>query len=318
MGIRIEDGGMFTTVQDEGRFGYQQCGMTTAGPMDRYAFHLANILVSNPREESALEISLIGPKLRIEEDNVAAITGGDLSPLLNGEPAPMYQAFPVRKGDCISFQGMKNGCRSYIAFAGGLDVPEVMGSRATLVRNQIGGVEGRTLKAGDVLGFRRPTGKLPGMNNRKIPQEVFAKKEIVLRVILGPQKEAFTQRGIRQFFWHSAQITADFDRQGCRLECDPPIEHVTDGNTITDGIVCGSIQVPSNGKPIIMLADHQTTGGYTKIGTVISTDIRKLAQSMPGMRVRFVEVSMKLAQQLYIRQVEKEDRWMKIIEGEAL
>ena len=315
MGIRIEDGGMFTTVQDEGRYGYQQFGMTTAGPMDRYSFHLANILVSNSKEEAALEISLIGPKIRVEKDNVVAVTGGDLGPLLNGKPAPMYQAFSVKEGDLLTFSGMKNGCRSYIAFAGGLDVPVVMGSRATLVRNEIGGVEGRTLKAGDVIGFLDPKEKLPGMSRRRIPQEVFPKKEIVLRVVLGPQKDAFTSQGIRQFFWHSAQITAEFARQGCRLKCDP-IAHVKDGNTITDGIMCGSIQVPSNGKPIIMLADHQTTGGYTKIGTVISTDIRKIAQSLPGMKVRFVEVSMKLAQQLYIREREKEETWRKKIEGE--
>ena len=295
MGIRVEDGGMFTTVQDEGRFGYQQFGMTTAGPMDRYSFHLANILVSNPKGEAALEISMIGPKLRIERDNVMAITGGDLGPLLNGKPAPMYQAFQIKKGDLLSFTGMKNGCRGYLAFAGGLDIPVIMGSKATLVRNEIGGVEGR-----------------------KLPQDLFAKKEVVLRVVLGPQRDAFTREGIRQFFWHSARITAEFDRQGCRLECDTPIEHVVDGNTMTDGIVCGSIQVPSNGMPIIMLADHQTTGGYTKIGTVISTDIRKLAQSIPGMRVRFVEVSMNLAQQLYIREIERENEWMKKIEGEVL
>ena len=315
MGIRIEDGGMFTTVQDEGRYGYQQFGMTTAGPMDRYSFHLANILVSNPKEEAALEISMIGPKIRFEKENVIAVTGGDLGPLLNGKPAPMYQAFPVKEGDLLSFTGMKNGSRGYIAFAGGLDVPVVMGSRATLVRNEIGGLEGRALKAGDVIGFSNPKPKLPQMGRRRIPQEIFPKKEIVLRVVLGPQKDAFTEKGIRQFFWHSAQITAEFDRQGCRLECDP-IEHMKDGNTITDGIMCGSIQVPGNGKPIIMLADHQTTGGYTKIGTVISTDIRKIAQSLPGMRVRFVEVSMKLAQQLYIREREKEETWRKKIEGE--
>mgnify|MGYP001026348787 FL=1 len=318
MGIRVEDGGMFTTVQDEGRFGYQQFGMTTAGPMDRYSFHLANILVSNPKGEAALEISMIGPKLRIERDNVMAITGGDLGPLLNGKPAPMYQAFQIKKGDLLSFTGMKNGCRGYLAFAGGLDIPVIMGSKATLVRNEIGGVEGGTLKAGDEIGFSKPQSELPGMGRRKLPQDLFAKKEVVLRVVLGLQRDAFTREGIRQFFWHSARITAEFDRQGCRLECDTPIEHVVDGNTMTDGIVCGSIQVPSNGMPIIMLADHQTTGGYTKIGTVISTDIRKLAQSIPGMRVRFVEVSMNLAQQLYIREIERENEWMKKIEGEVL
>lgn len=306
MGILVENGGILTTVQDEGRFGYQQDGVSPAGPMDGRSFHLANILVGNSREEGALEISFMGPQLRFQKSNIIAITGGDLTPRINGAAIPMYQAVVVSEGDVLSFGGMRNGCRGYIAFAGGLDVPVVMGSKATLMRNKLGGIDGkgRKILKGDVIGFVNPKTELPNMEKRKIPQEVFPKGEITLRVVLGPQDDEFTEAGIRQFLWHTGVISNEFDRMGCRIECDP-IEHKGDGNINTDGISFGSIQVPPNGQPIIMLADRQSTGGYAKIATVATVDLSILAQSMPGCRVRFLKISLRLAQDLYIRELKK-------------
>ncbi|MDO4475187.1 MAG: biotin-dependent carboxyltransferase family protein [Lachnospiraceae bacterium] len=303
MSIVVENGGMLTTVQDEGRFGYQQYGVSPSGPMDSRSFHIANILVGNDRGEGALEVTFMGPTLRFTRANVIAVTGGDLSPCLNGEPLSMYRAVAVTKGDVLSFGGMKNGCRAYIAFAGGLDVPLVMGSKSTLLRYHLGGVEGRKLEKGDEIAFCSPRASLPEMEKRWAPQEVFPTGEVVLRVITGPQDDEFTSDGLHQFFWHSGVITNEFDRMGCRLETDP-IEHKGDGNINTDGISFGSIQVPTNGKPIIMLADRQSTGGYAKIGTVSSVDLPLLAQSMPGMKVRFIRISLELAQDLYIRELE--------------
>lgn len=302
-GILIEDGGMLTTVQDEGRFGYQQFGVSPSGPMDPRSFHLANLLVGNDRGEGALEITWLGPKIRFEEANVIAVTGGDLSPALNGKPIPMYRAVAVGKGSILEFGGMKNGCRSYLAFAGGLDIPLVMGSKSTLLRNRIGGVDGRKLQKGDSVGFLNPKEYLPKMEQRKVPQEIFPSQEVVLRVVTGPQEDEFTERGLKEFFWRSGTVSNEFDRMGCRIDRDP-VEHAGDGNIITDGISMGSIQVPPNGKPIIMLADRQSTGGYAKIGTVAAVDLPLLAQSVPGFRIRFIRISLKLAQDLYIRELD--------------
>lgn len=304
MGILVEDGGILTTVQDEGRFGYQQYGVSPAGPMDSRSFNLANILVGNARGEGALEISFMGPRLRFERENIIAVTGGDLSPKLNERKIPMYQAIKVNTGDILSFGGMKNGCRGYIAFAGGLDIPLVMGSKSTLLRNQLGGMNGRKLQQGDKIGFTDPRTTLPCMEKRKIPQEKFPDKEVVLRVVTGPQEDEFTEKGLRDFFWYSGVISNEFDRMGCRIQREP-VAHKGDGNINTDGISFGSIQIPANGQPIIMLADRQSTGGYAKIGTVITVDLPLLAQSMPGKKIRFVQVSLNLAQDLYIRQLNR-------------
>ena len=151
MGIVVENGGVLTTVQDEGRFGYQAYGVSTSGAMDSHAFHIANLLVGNEMTEGALEMTFIGPVLRFTQDNMIAITGGDLAPMLDGHPFPMYQAVLVKEGQKLSFGGMRNGCRGYIAFAGGLDVPLVMGSKSTLLRNNLGGIEGRKLQPGDEI-----------------------------------------------------------------------------------------------------------------------------------------------------------------------
>ena len=146
MGITVENGGILTTVQDEGRFGNQAFGVSTSGAMDPRAFHIANLLVGNKKTEGALEMTFIGPTLTFTSDNIIAVTGGDLTPMLDGRPFPMYKAVLVKKGQKLMFAGARNGSRGYIAFAGGLDIPLVMGSKSTLLRNHIGGVEGRKLE----------------------------------------------------------------------------------------------------------------------------------------------------------------------------
>lgn len=302
MGIIVENPGIQTTVQDEGRFGYQQFGVSPAGPMDTKSFFLANILAGNKRGESALEITFMGPALKFEEDNIIAVTGANVSPAVNGEAIPMYQAVLIHAGDTLSFGVANGGSRAYIAFAGGLDVPVVMGSKSTLMRNKLGGVEGRKLEKGDRIGFVKPKTSLPKMELRKLKPEKFPQKEITVRVVTGPQDTAFTEEEVRKFFWYSATITNESDRMGIRLEREEPLHHIKDGNILTDGVAFGSIQVPTNGQVIIMMADRQTTGGYTKIGTVISVDLPKLAQAQPGYKVHFVRVGIQLAQELYLRQ----------------
>mgnify|MGYP005810531767 FL=1 len=305
MGIIVENPGIQTTVQDEGRFGYQQFGVSPAGPMDTQSFYIANILAGNRRGESALEITFMGPELKFEKDNIIAVTGANVSPSVNGEAIPMYQAVLVHAGDTLSFGVARGGSRAYIAFSGGLDVPVVMGSKATLMRNKLGGVEGRKLEKGDRIGFCCPRTTLPNMEMRRMEPEVFPQGDITLRVVTGPQDSAFTEEEVRKFFWYSAVITNESDRMGIRLEREEPLKHIKDGNILTDGVAFGSIQVPTNGQVIIMMADRQTTGGYTKIGTVISVDLPKLAQAQPGYKVHFVRVGIQLAQELYLRNKKK-------------
>lgn len=306
MGIIVEAPGVQTTVQDEGRFGYQQYGVSPAGPMDTRSFYIANLLVGNQRGEGVLEMTFNGPTLCFEHDNIIAVTGGNLQPKVNGEQIPMYQAVLIHAGDELSF-GMAsgNGTRSYLAFAGGLEIPQVMGSKSTLMRNKLGGLDGRKLEKGDRIAFTRPITKLPKMEKRKLIPEIFPRTDITLRVVVGPQDNLFSEQELRRFFWYSAEITNEFDRMGCRLKRDEPVKHLNDGNIISDGIAFGSIQVPTNGQPIIMLADRQSTGGYAKIGTVISTDLPKLAQSSPGYRVHFVRIGIQLAQELYLKELKE-------------
>lgn len=292
MGFVTENPGVLTTIQDEGRYGYEQFGMSPAGPMDGTAFRTANILVGNPEGESALEATVLGPTLRFDQDNVIAVTGADMAPALNGQPCPMYQAVAVKAGDRLALGAAKTGCRAYIAFAGGLDVPQVMGSRATALQNKVGGYQGRKLAKGDAVGFRAPDPSLPLPRTAPVPAP--AGREVTIRVVLGPQDDAFTEEGVKTFLSQPYAVSKDFDRMGCRLE-GPVIQHKADGNIISDGMVTGAIQVPTSGQPIIMLAERQTVGGYTKIATVISADLPLVGQRKTGDVIRFQAVSVEEA-----------------------
>ena len=298
--ITVENAGFLTTIQDEGRTGFQASGVSPAGPMDHRSFHIANIIVGNEIGAPALEATITGPVLRFSEDTSIAVTGADLSPKLNGRPVQMYRSIRITAGDVLSFGKRNYGCRTYIAFAGGLKETEIMGSCATDIKNTLGGHEGRALKAGDEIYADANTGS---GKNIEMPAEVFNDRDITVRVVLGPQDDRFTRRGIRRFLNYSAVVTDQCDRQGIRLDREP-LEFVTDCNIISDGISFGAVQVAGDGKPIILLADRQSVGGYTKIANVIYADLPKLAQVMPGCRIRFVEVSVELAEELYIREIE--------------
>ena len=301
MSITVLNPGLLTTVQDQGRIGYQQFGVSVSGVMDPRAAVVANILVGNDDKEAVLECTMMGPHLQFDQANCIAITGGDLMPTLDGKPIPNYTAIKVEAGQVLKFTMPKAGCRAFIAFAGGLDIPEVMGSRSTYMKAKIGGVNGRKLEKGDVIGFRAPKAELKNMNFRSMASEFVPRKEYTVRVVLGPQDDYFTDAGIQTFLSQVYTVTAEFDRMGCRLEGEA-IAHKDGGDIISDGIAFGAIQVPSSGKPIIMLGDRQTTGGYTKIANVISVDFRILAQLKQGDKVRFEQVSVKFAQDALLTQ----------------
>ena len=302
MSITILNPGLLTTVQDFGRIGYQQFGVPVSGVVDPRAMSIANILVDNPEDEAVLECTMLGPQICFHAANAIAITGGDLGPTIDNQPIPNYAAIRVEAGQVLRFAGLRSGCRAYIAFAGGLDIAPVMGSRSTYMKAKIGGVEGRKLQKDDVIKFRKPNPDLRGLNIRHISPEFVPRLEYKLRVVLGPQDDMFTEHGIGTFLSESYVVTPEFDRMGCRLDGEI-IEHKGEsGDIISDGIAFGAIQVPTAGKPIIMLSDRQTTGGYTKIANVISADFRILAQLKAGDRVRFAQVSVAAAQDALLTQ----------------
>lgn len=287
--FEVTQPGALTTVQDLGRFGYQQFGVPTSGALDNYAFCIGNLLVGNDEGAASLEITLFGCQLCALHDTSMAITGADLSATINGKPAPAWESVRLKRGEVLSFSKLKSGCRAYLAVAGGISVPEVMKSASTFVRAGIGGLNGRPLRQGDILSAnersapstaaRMPAEYVPVYGNR-----------IELRVILGPQDDYFTDKGKSTFLNSEYIVSAQADRMGYRLE-GPRIQHLSGADIISDGIPLGAIQVPGDGLPIILLADRQTTGGYTKIATTASVDMPKVAQAKPGDRIRFPQVN---------------------------
>ena len=301
MSITILNPGLLTTIQDQGRVGYQQFGVPVSGAMDPRSAAFANILVGNDVDEAVLECTMLGPQIRFDADNCFAVCGGDLGAALNGTPIKNYQAYQARKGDILKFSVPKSGCRAFIAFAGGLDVPQVMGSRSTYMKAKIGGLDGRKLAKDDVIPFRAPKAALKDMADRHLYPEFQAQKNYRIRVVMGPQDDYFTAEGIDTFLSKTYTVTQEFDRMGCRLEGDV-IAHKVGGDIISDGISFGAIQIPSSGQPIIMLADRQTTGGYTKIANVITADFRIMAQLKAGDKVHFEKISVQDAQNILLAQ----------------
>lgn len=304
--IKIISPGLMTTVQDLGRYGYQQYGVSVSGAMDCIAASLANILIGNNENEGLLEATITGPEIEFLSATIIAITGGDMGPLINDIPVSLNKAVAVEKGDLLSFNGIKQGCRCYVAFAGGIDVPLVMGSKSTFLKAGIGGYRGRALKAGDILkiGSLQTSPEIIGGEANNFYD--YGSGKIKLRVLLGPQDTAFTDEGIETFFSNEYTVSNNSDRMGYSLE-GPVIHHKESADIISDGIAMGAIQIPSKGNPIIMMADRQTTGGYTKIGNVISADLPKLAQAKPKDKILFEKVSLELAHKLYEDLEEKLD-----------
>lgn len=298
--LRIIQPGFLTTIQDRGRFHYQRWGVPPAGAMDGYAFRVANMLVGNDENEGCLEITLLGPVIQFLSPGLVALTGADLGARLNGSGHEPWESFQVDEGDLLEFTGIRKGCRAYLAIAGGVAIPDVMASKSTYLRGNIGGKDGRALREGDELQIKAQVKKNQLMA-KTVPAEYryMYRKPQVVRVILGPQDFAFTKEGIKTFLQSEYTVTHESDRMGCRLE-GPVIQHKNKPDIISDGIAMGSIQVPGSGTPIIMMADRQTTGGYAKIATVITPDLWKLAQAKPGDRLRFSEVSVEQAYKLYI------------------
>ena len=304
--FEVLEPGILTTIQDLGRYGFSQFGVPPSGALDAFSFRIGNLLVGNRGEEAGLETTLMGLKIKALREVVISITGGALSPALNEESLEMWRTHLLVEGDVIAFKKVQAGCRAYLAVSGGFVVRKIMGSCSTYLSGNFGGLEGRKLRRGDILytpdisaplsklGLRFPLDWVPPLE-----------KEVSLRVIPGPQDRHFTEEGFQRFSSSSYQVTPQCDRMGVRLE-GPKIERRpnVEESIISEGMISGSIQVPGDGNPIIILTEL-VTGGYTKIATIISTDLSRVAQLKPGDQVRFKPISI---EESHLQLREQEER----------
>ncbi|MGC9468392.1 MAG: biotin-dependent carboxyltransferase family protein [Anaerolineae bacterium] len=296
--LEVLDPGTLTTVQDGGRVGWARYGVPPSGAMDIAALVAANRLVGNLPQTAALEVTLDGPVLRAWSDCLIAVCGADFELWVGRLSVPCWHSLFVRAGYLIRFGRRLRGARAYLAVAGGIEVPPFLGSRSTYLRGGFGGFEGRALQRGDRLTIGTdPSGRRghqfyadagamwPG--DRRPPYT----STPVVRVIPGPQEDAFAEATWARFVSAPYEISPASDRMGIRLQ-GPPLVRARTTDMISDGLVTGSIQVPPDGQPILMMADHQTTGGYPKIATAIQADLPLLAQCLPGDIIRFQEVGL--------------------------
>jgi biotin-dependent carboxylase-like uncharacterized protein len=295
--IQVLRPGLLTTVQDRGRFGYQKFGVPVSGAMDEIALRVANLLVGNPQGAAALEVMALGPQLRFLADAVVALTGAEVEVDLDGRPVSWYKSFRIRARQVLDIRSCTHGLRAYLAVAGGIDVPVLLGSRSTCLVANFGGFRGRALATGDVLAVGPPSAPLLDLVEREVPDGWRPRHAapVTLRVVMGPQDDAFTEEGRRTFLVSTYRVSPHADRMGYRLD-GPVIAHKGSADILSDWVPLGGVQVPGDGKPIILLADRQTTGGYPKIATVIKPDISLVAQRRPGDTLAFQAVSVVEAQ----------------------
>ncbi len=333
MSLHILRPGLLTTVQDLGRVGFQQDGIIVSGAMDAQALRVANLLVGNEETAAGLEITLAGPVIRFDTDHLLALTGAPLAATLNGRLLGLNRAVWVAAGTELACGPVRAGCRAYLAVAGGVAVRQVLGSRSTYLRAGFGGLAGRALRAGDVL----PVGEPSALGARirevvgaaassaaaaatatTIGAAAFAAARFtpgpalcpvpaaqpLLRAVRGPEYGQFSAASQQAFWREPFAITPEADRMGYRLH-GPPLRRPTPTELLSGAVTFGTVQVPAGGQPIVLLADHQTTGGYPRLAQVISADFSGLAQARPGQQLRFREVTLEEAQTLYLAQEQR-------------
>ncbi len=326
MSITVLKPGPLTTVQDAGRGGHAAQGYRFCGAADGYALRAANLLAGN-RDAAlpALEFTMLGGSLRFDADTLFALAGAEMPAALDGAAVPSFAPCFAPAGSVLTLGGAQGGLRGYLAVYGGIAVPAVLASASTDLKCRLGGVEGRALRAGDALPVgasaeeararwahlqRRGAARPLGESGRRVlrPWRFRGEERLPLfRAVPGPQADAFTAAGRAAFVRGVYKLSADCDRMGCKLS-GPPIETASGADILSDGIVSGSVQVSANGQPIVMLADHQTTGGYAKIATLCTVDVWAMAQMMPGQSAAFTYVSAAQAVDAFRREAAKLQR----------
>ena len=296
-GLEVITPGLMTSVQDRGRFGFQALGISVSGALDPDGFDLANALAGNEAGRGALEIRMLGPTLEVTAESVTVALAGTgagievMSP--EREMISACRSVTFRKGQVFRIGAIGDSAVCYLAVHGGFDLPDVYGSQSTCMSAGFGGFHGRILEKGDCLPLRKAAAESVSQRILRRPPEPDSSP--VIRVIAGPQDDYFSAAGIETFFGTGYTVSQAVNRMGMRLE-GAAVAHEKGFNIASDGIVRGAIQVPGNGLPIILMADCQTTGGYPKIATVISTDMPKLGRMMPGADIRFEAVSVEEAE----------------------
>ncbi len=324
MSLNILRSGMLSTLQDGGRWGYQKEGILVNGPMDPLAHRIANLLVGNEENSTALEICLTGPKICFEQDHLIAITGLDVTPRINGTPVKLWRPLWVRKKSILEFGALMGGRFAYLAVAGSFHLPAVLGSTATYLQAGLGGHEGRALQAGDQLlcpgvpdqDFFFLQQGMASSNHLSFVQAtwspspaLFPKYEspAVLRVMYGPEWDLFSTESQQAFLAGAYTVSRQSDRMGYRLQ-GPALSLSRPVELLSSAVTFGTVQVPVNGQPIVLMADHQTTGGYPRIAQVATVDLPKLAQLHPAKKTQFRAITLHEAQQLYLAQEQHLER----------
>lgn len=297
--IEIISAGMLSTVQDLGRFKVMKNGFTQSGAMDAYSTKIANKLCKNDVNAPVIEMTMLGITAKFKGEHIFAISGGIFDISLNGNRIRTNKAYVAKDGDVLSIKGAKQGLRCYLAVAGGFDVPLFMGSASTNLKINVGGFNGRKLKAGDILKIGKAD-KIKNIEKRELPENTY-NNTVRVRVVLGPQDDMFSENDLMLFSKQQYTVTSDLDRMGIRL-WGIALRGKEKLEIISDAITFGSIQITNSGMPIILMADHQTTGGYAKIATVISADLPKLAQVKPNDKISFEIIDIDTAEKAAIKQ----------------
>jgi antagonist of KipI len=316
--------GFLTSVQDVGRTGFREFGVSLGGALDSFALRVANLLVGNDEGAAGLEITLGGVQLRFDEERIVAWCGGEFSVHLGSTALPAGHTALLPAGEALKFGRPQIGCRCWLAVSGGIDVPLVLGSRSTDLRAQFGGFEGRTLRDGDelVLGkFRRSpvfakttadkqTAATKSISSWTAPHDWVspAKRDPILRFVRGVDWNRFNASTLRRFTSETFAVSLDSDRMGVRFDC-PELKREDNVDLISEGVAAGTIQVPPSGKPILLLGDCQTIGGYPKMAHVITVDLGIAAQLRASDHVRFSEVSLADAQRLLLERERELERF---------
>jgi 5-oxoprolinase (ATP-hydrolysing) subunit C len=295
----VRDPGLFATIQDLGRWDYLKFGVSNSGAMDRVSLQIANMLVGNDPGEAAVEFTAMGGTYEVAAESCRmAVVGGDFPVSIDNEPAAPYTSHTLARGSRLSIGYSRSGMRGYLAVSGGFDLLPALGSLSTHIRFGLGGLNGKALAPDSRIPLKKPD-LSPGA-------DLFLDASLIpgtagpIRVVMGPQDDYFAEDGIKTFLSSQYRVTGQSDRMGFRLD-GPEIAHAGDFNIVSDGIAAGSVQVPGNRLPIVLLADRQTTGGYPKIATVITADLHRLAQMEPGEMIRFESVSVETAEDEYLR-----------------
>lgn len=299
--FEIVQPGVFTTVQDLGRKGYLASGIPPSGAMDHFAFKTGNLLLKNPLGDAALEFTALGATLKVFSDTVVSFTGGVFDVRRNGEPMPLWQAVPLRKGDVLSVGRVKKGWRGYLCVQGGIDVPDVLGSKSTYTMGALGGLRGRALRKEDMIEVRPTQDHPDDILGRKIKDNIVPDLDDAkeLRVVLGPQDDYVAEESITAFQNSSYKVSSKANRVGYRFEGPQfsfkGLERAKDAgsdpsNIVDDGNAIGAIQIPGGVEPICLGVDGVSMGGYVKIACLIAADMDRMAQLGIGQSMRFKAV----------------------------